>query len=230
VDDSQKKITLEADGILGRICVELQLEGDYYSHGIWLLRDNERIPIFHSCEDPSLPNLPCFTQLHRQGSNLFLTGTNGPCHWSMSVEVGDATPRGPGDLPDAEKFRFNERYGLNAPHRNPNDPAFHYLFFDVACRIRGDVKRLGSLYSKSEGVEYLEKCQASSGQMFQPSKSKKAQVTFGANPDEIAMRFNPDPKCLVARDQENNLRIYSSDEAIAKYPGTVQWSYAFWTM
>jgi hypothetical protein len=229
--DRASKITLETDGLLGRICVEFQLQGDYYSHDIWLQRDDERIPILRSCEDPSRPGHPCFTQLHRQGKNFFLTGANGPCHWSMSVEVGEAYFRGPADKEAAaDPFLFDERYGLNAPHRNRSDPAFHFLYFDVACRIKADVEKLGSFYAKSDRVEQVGKRQASSGQLSQSDNPEKSVVTYGANPDGAGLRLDPDPKCLVSRDEENNLRIYSSDETLAKYPGTVQWSYAFWTM
>jgi hypothetical protein len=221
------KTVLEASGIEGRVCVEFQQVDNRFTHEVYLLNGNERILVFSSFENPSLANLPCFTELHQQGKNLFLTGANGPCHWSMSVEVGEATPRGADDLPDKEKFLFAGRYGLNAPHRNTNVPAFQFLFFDVACRIKEDIRRLGTHYSMLDSVVYDCNFKASSGRISQPSNIDKSEMRFGANADGDTLRFDPEPKCLLAR-EESGLRIFSSEEAIKKYPATVQWSYGVW--
>jgi hypothetical protein len=222
------KTTLEANGILGRICVEFEKVCGHYSHMIWLLIDNERIPVFKSVEDPVQANLPCFTELHQQGKNLFLTGANGPCHWSMSVEVGEARLRISEGLPASEAFLFAERFGLNAPHSNTSDPSFHFVFFDIACRVKDDVAMLGTAYSKSESVEYLSDCQANSGQIWQIIGHDKAKITFGANPERELLRFDPDPKCFLELEQDNILRISSAESADKKYPATVQWSYGIW--
>lgn len=225
---ASRKTILEATGHEGRICVEFEKVGEDYSHAVWLVSDTNRIPIFRSFEQSSRPNLPCFTELHQQGKNLFLTGANGSCHWSMSVEVGDATLRGPGDLPDKEKFLFNKRYGLNAPHRNPNDPTFHFLYFDVACRLKEDVAGLGTVYAKSEAVEYVGDEHAKSGLIWQVAGNDKLTISIGANANRELLRFDPDPKCLIVREQDDQLRISSSESADRKYPATLQWKYGIW--
>jgi hypothetical protein len=223
-----RKTVLEASGVTGTVRVEFERVGDYFSHVIWLQTEQDRIPVFRSFEDPSITNVPCFTALHQQDKNLFLTGTNGPCHWSMSVEVGDARLQMPVDSPLAEAFRFNERYGLNAPDRDTRNPSFHFLFFDVACRIKEDVLEMSTLYTKSEAVEYQGESQANSGQLWQIVGHEKAKLAFGANPDHETLRFDPAPKCLLVREQDDLLRISSSESAERKYPATVQWSYGVW--
>ncbi len=225
---ASSKTTLEARGPAAHICVEFEKVGDYFSHGIWLLVGNERIPVFQSCENPNQLHLPCFTELHQQGKNIFLTGANGPCHWSMSVEVGDATSRGPGDLPDNEKFRFNTRYGLNAPHLNPNIPAFQFLFFDIACRLKEDVVGLATVYTKSEVVEYFGDNLSKPSQTCQVRWQDHQAVSFGANADREVLRFDPDPKCLLVCEPAHQLKISTSQSGDKKYPATVQWSYGIW--
>jgi hypothetical protein len=54
------------------------------SHSIYLVNGGERIPALESVSGSTAQ--PCFTELHQQGDMLFLTGADGPCHWSMSVE------------------------------------------------------------------------------------------------------------------------------------------------
>lgn len=54
------------------------------SHTIYLINGDQRLPVLFLRINE--PGLPCFTELHQQGEMLFLTGADGPCHWSMSVE------------------------------------------------------------------------------------------------------------------------------------------------
>jgi hypothetical protein len=54
------------------------------SHTIYLVNDREKTPVLKSTSGSA--SQPCFTELHQQGEMLFLTGADGPCHWSMSVE------------------------------------------------------------------------------------------------------------------------------------------------
>ncbi len=64
--------------------VEFAKIGDMISHTIFLVNGEQKLPVLSAKVNAS--NLPCFTELHQQGDILFLTGANGPCHWSMSVE------------------------------------------------------------------------------------------------------------------------------------------------
>lgn len=227
-----QKTVLEANGILGRVSVEFQLVDDYYSHVIWLQKnEKERISIFKSYENPSLPNVPCFTQLHRQGQTLFLTGANGPCHWSMSVELGEWQHNESESSPlQNNVFTFEDRYGLNAPENLRFDSRFEFLFFDVACRLKEGVSELGSEYSKSEEFVYVDP----RGDLFnivkQDSASPKFWLAFGTSPLNKSLDCNPSPQCLVSREPTTNLRFFPPDIPIEKYPATVQWSYGFWAM
>lgn len=54
------------------------------SHTIYVVNGGEKSPILQSVSGSTTQ--PCFTELHQQGEMLFLTGADGPCHWSMSVE------------------------------------------------------------------------------------------------------------------------------------------------
>jgi hypothetical protein len=54
------------------------------SHTIYLINGDKKTPVLESMSDSA--SQPCFTELHQQGEMLFLTGADGPCHWSMSVE------------------------------------------------------------------------------------------------------------------------------------------------
>lgn len=54
------------------------------SHTIFVVADGEKSAVMTS--QINSPGQPCFTELHQQGDMLFLTGADGPCHWSMSVE------------------------------------------------------------------------------------------------------------------------------------------------
>jgi hypothetical protein len=54
------------------------------SHTIYLVNGEQKVPVLIS--QINSPGQPCFTELHQQGDMLFLTGADGPCHWSMSVE------------------------------------------------------------------------------------------------------------------------------------------------
>jgi hypothetical protein len=223
-----RQTILEADGISGRVCVDFEQHDGHYSHAIWLVVGHERMLVFNSAEDPARANLPCFTELHQQGKNLFLTGANGLCHWSMSVEVGDAYFRGSAVVPSGETFVFDERYGLNAPNQDTGDPAFHFLYFDVACRLKEDVESLGTVYARTGSALSLGRFTAESGQLWQDLGHEKAELTFGANPDPKSVRFDPNPRCMVAREQGDDIWISASQSEERRYPATVQWSYGFW--
>ena len=63
--------------------------------------------------------------------------------------------------------RFDERYGLNAPHQGSSDPAFQFLYFDIACRLKEDVARLGTVYTRTGTALSLGRFTANSGQLWQ---------------------------------------------------------------
>ena len=222
-----RKTVLEANGVSGRVCVEFEFANGRFSHTIWLVGDNQRTAILKSVDDPADLQLPCFTELNFQDKNLFLTGANGQCNWSMSVEVGDARFRGPQELPDAEKFAFSQRYGLNAPSLNVAEPAFQFLYFDVACRLKEEVPRLGTVYLRADATEHPMKFAANSGQLQQTLGSAKAELLFGSNPEPDLLQFDPDPQCILTR-EPGDLVQFSTAQRIEEFPATIQWSYGFW--
>jgi hypothetical protein len=222
------KIGLEANGALGRVSVEFEKVGEYYSHAIWLLIDKERIPVFKSFEDLSALNIPCFTDLHRQDQVLLLTGAKGSCLWSMSVQLGELKPVTKSVQIRPDDFEFSSRYGLNA-NANVKVAQHHTcLFFDVACRVKEPVAKLGSEYLKSETFECLGTGRVRG--LASQSINVRKHVWFGGNSAEKLFEFAPNPRCLVACKPYTNLRFYAPQATIDAYPATVQWSYAFWTM
>lgn len=227
MSDSRTSV-LQADGISGRVGVEFELQEGRYSHDIWLVVDGERIPVFKSVENPTELHLPCFTELHQQGMNLFLTGANGPCHWSMSVEVGDARFRAAQEAPSGDSFPFDDRYGLNAPGDDTGEVAFRFLYFDVACRMKEPVPGLGTVYSRAGALEHLGKFTSSSGRLWQKVGFENAELTFGANPEVESMRFDPDPQCVLSRESGDRIFVTTAKPAAQSYPATVQWSYGYW--
>jgi hypothetical protein len=54
------------------------------SHTIYVVNDGEKTAVLESVSGNTTQ--PCFTEVHQQREMLFLTGADGPCHWSMSVE------------------------------------------------------------------------------------------------------------------------------------------------
>jgi hypothetical protein len=85
------------------------------SHTISLINADEKSAVLTS--EINSPGQPCFTELHQQGDMLFLTGADGPCHWSMSVESRRTSSEGGG------------------------------LLFDVACRNKEPGLKLSTEYS-----------------------------------------------------------------------------------
>jgi hypothetical protein len=60
------------------------------SHTIYEVNAGKKTPVLESLSGSA--SQPCFTELHQQGDMLFLTGADGPCHWSMSVESRQNSP------------------------------------------------------------------------------------------------------------------------------------------
>ena len=71
--------------------VEFTKTDGVISHTILLVNNGEKVPALTS--RINVPGQPCFTELHQQDDLLFLTGADGPCHWSMSVESQPALER-----------------------------------------------------------------------------------------------------------------------------------------
>jgi hypothetical protein len=76
---------LEVESFGKPVRVEFTKTGDVISHTIFLVDGSEKVSVLTS--RINAPGLPCFTELHQQEDLLFLTGADGPCHWSMSVQA-----------------------------------------------------------------------------------------------------------------------------------------------
>ncbi len=224
------KITLEVNGYQGGNSVEFEQVGDTYSHTIWLQKGQERIAVFKSVENSALLNLPCFTQLHQQGKNIFLTGANGPCHWSMSVAIGECLTNLDASFPEGDLFSFDHRYGLNAPDSFNDEPKTEFISFDVACRLKEPVSNLGSEYVKAEGFSYVGLSTKSLDAVKPVDGMSNMGMMFGANRLKANNDTTCHPTCRVTRDPSSNLRFYALEMSIEQYPATIQWNYGFWVV
>jgi hypothetical protein len=82
---------LEVESFGKPVRVEFTKTGGVISHTIFLVNGVERMPVLAS--RINAPGIPCFTELHRQDDLLFLTGADGHCHWSMSIESRQESER-----------------------------------------------------------------------------------------------------------------------------------------
>lgn len=79
------RATLEKSGLR----VEFFWLGDRFGHTVSALRNGQASVVWNSAQGSSLG--PAFQELHQQGAGdegdlLFLSGSGGGAHWSMSVE------------------------------------------------------------------------------------------------------------------------------------------------
>lgn len=194
------------------------------SHTICLVNADEKTPVLTSRINE--PAQPCFTELHQQGETLFLTGANGPCHWSMSVVKGDMTFAQVAN-PTRETLKLLEqRFGLNAPSHANVGSLNQFLHFDIACRLKEPVSDLHNQYIAVDGFQSgrgIGACFA-----MNPFDVARGMVLVGGPMDKDV--FLPEPSYSMDCISEREFRFSPTDTTIASFPTTMRWSYAVWVM
>lgn len=120
--------------------VEFSKQGDRFDHKILAKHGCTSVPILKSLGETreQYPIVPIWSELHDQGETLFLTGMTSEAHWSMSVHS---------DSMSEDNINSRLSSGVNSSTGASNNiTKCHYLSFDVACRLKKRLPRLGSLY------------------------------------------------------------------------------------
>jgi hypothetical protein len=188
------------------------------SHTIYLVNGGEKIPVLESVSRTAAQ--PCFTELHQQGEMLFLTGADGPCHWSMSVSKGEMFFEQKAKF-DKETLQLLERrYGLNAPRvaETINKPLGEFLHFDIACRLKGPVSDLSSDYMFFHDYHYK------SGAIMNVPNIELGVLEVGM--PIKGTNFAPSPINLKHWGSERQVYFGPVEVSAPTYPATTRWSYA----
>lgn len=219
---------LEAAGVRGRVRTEFQAADNRYSHEIWSIRGNDKVLMLKADVNQAMPGAACFTQVHRQDETVLLTGSTGPCHWSMGVQIGEV--RFAESLDPEVLSQFEQRYGLNAPRKKGHRTLCHFLYFDVACRIQQAVPSVRCEYMLAEGVVYRVRNAGNTGVIMNPAMMMAGILQVVANPFSNELEIFPNPCCRISHSSHMNLRFYAPEMAIEAYPATMRWSYGFWVI
>ena len=191
------------------------------SHTICLVNAQEKTPVLTARINQ--PAQPCFTELHQQGETLFLTGANGPCHWSMSVVKGDMTFAQVAN-PTRETLKLLEqRFGLNIPSPLNADLFGQFLHFDIACRLKEAVDPCNQYMSldRFQCDRTIGACSA-----MDPFDLARGILLTGGPMDKIT--FSPEPRYSMDCVSEREISFSPPNMTVASFPTTRRWSYAVW--
>ena len=194
------------------------------SHTICLVNANEKTPVLTSHIDELTQ--PCFTQLHQQDEMLFLTGANGPCHWSMSVSKGSIYFKQNAKIDKETLQLLEQRYGLNAPHLTEPTPLGDFLHFDIACRLKQSITQIGNKYLALDDYHCGRSiCACSAVNM---DEAKLGMLLLGG-PESYAT-FSPAVQYSMDCVSDRDIFFSPKDVALSLFPITLRWSYGVWRM
>lgn len=194
------------------------------SHTIYLVNGEEKVPVLTS--RINAPGQPCFTELHQQEDLLFLTGADGPSHWSMSVQSGEMIFKHEAKIDKDTLELLEQRYGLNAPRRAKTQPFGRFLHFDVACRVKEPATDLHNEYMAFENFTCGRTTTAISA--MNPENIEAGMVCFGNPPGEIAV--SPQTHSSMNCNSERVISLAPVEAKVTAYPATLRWSYAVWRL
>lgn len=216
---------LEVESFSGKpVRVEFTKTGGVISHTIFLVNDDEKVPVLTSRINAS--GQPCFTELHQQDDLLFLTGADGPCHWSMSVSKGEMIFKHEAKIDKEALQLLEQRYGLNAPRRAEAKPFGEFLHFDIACRIKSPVGDLHAEYSAVDDFHCTRNIKACAA--INAKNIEAGMICFGEPLEGIA--FSPQPHYSMDCISDRAIGLAPVEMQVAEFPATLRWSYAVWRM
>lgn len=200
--------------------VEFTKTDGVISHTILLVNGEEKVPVLTS--RINAPGQPCFTELHQQDDLLFLTGADGPCHWSMSVQRGEMIFKHEAKIDKETLQLLEDRYGLNAPRRSETKPFGEFLHFDIACRLKDFVTDLRNDYTSIAGFHCC------GGSAMDSSNIESGVIELGGPIDGTV--FSPAPCYSKYFISDREISLAPVEAKVAAFPATLRWSYAVWRM
>jgi hypothetical protein len=214
VGEQSPTAVLETGDGIDRLRVTFERTGEFYSHSISKAIGSEELgfnfySIVQSRQDTALSHMACFTELHRQGETIFLTGASGPCHWSMCVKVAECR-LGPG-LPEAE---YDPSINFTSP----------FIFFDVACRHKKSVANLCSEYDLNSNFECEEK-NSEFGTLVGWNLIRVGMIQVGELETKNGVS-DAKMRCQFSQSPDlKQIRLSATNPPPEQFPATASWSY-----